>query len=97
MILNTSLQQFVVKLNDLNSYLLFFTEENSKQLDQDEINKILDQPKACNPECHEAMVNAKIEIFEMYYEESVSYFKYLENLKRCTHGPKYCFTTTTSG
>jgi hypothetical protein len=35
--LNTSVQQFVEKLNDLNRYLLYFPEENPKQLDQDEI------------------------------------------------------------
>jgi hypothetical protein len=28
------------------------------------------------------MVNANIDIFEMTYEESVSYFKYLENLEK---------------
>jgi hypothetical protein len=35
------------------------------------------------------MVNANIDIFEMSYEESVSYFKRLENLEkiRCTNGP----------
>jgi hypothetical protein len=35
------------------------------------------------------MVNAKIDIFEMSYEEFVSYFKRLENLEkiRCTNGP----------
>jgi hypothetical protein len=35
------------------------------------------------------MVNAKIDIFEMTYEESVSYFKRLENLEksRRTNGP----------
>jgi hypothetical protein len=35
------------------------------------------------------MVNAIIDIFEMTYEESVSYFKRLENLEkiRCTNGP----------
>jgi hypothetical protein len=35
------------------------------------------------------MVNANIDIFEMTYEESVSYFKPLENLEkiRCTNGP----------
>jgi hypothetical protein len=34
-------------------------------------------------------VNANIDIFEMTYEESVSYFKCLENLERikCTNGP----------
>jgi hypothetical protein len=35
------------------------------------------------------MVNANIDIFEMSYEESVSYFKRLENLEKigCTNGP----------
>jgi hypothetical protein len=47
----------------------------------------LDQAKA--PEWHEAMVNANIDIFEMSYEESVSFFKRLENLEkiRRTNGP----------
>jgi hypothetical protein len=40
----------------------------------------LDQDKA--PEWHEVMVNAIIDIFEMSYEESVSYFKHLENLEK---------------
>jgi hypothetical protein len=85
--LDTSIQQFVERLNDLNHYLLYFPEENPKQLDQDEIIEILDQDKA--PEWHEAMVNANINIFEMSYEESVSYFKLLENLEkiRRTNGP----------
>jgi hypothetical protein len=93
-------------LNDLNLYLLYFPEENPKQLDQveieiteilnqpndldpDEIIEILDQGKAWDPEWHEAMVNANIDIFEMSYEESVSYFKRLENLEkiRRTNGP----------
>jgi hypothetical protein len=81
--LNTSVQQFVKRLNDLNRYLLYFPEENPKQLDQDEIIEILDQAKA--PEWHEAMVNANINIFEMTYEESVSYFKHLENLEKIRH------------
>jgi hypothetical protein len=81
--LNTSVQQFVERLNDLNCYLLYFPEENPKQLDQDEIIEILDQAKA--PEWHEAMVNENIDIFEMTYEESVSYFKLLENLERIRH------------
>jgi hypothetical protein len=38
--LNTSVQQFVERLNDLNRYLLYFPEENPKQLDQDEIIEI---------------------------------------------------------
>jgi hypothetical protein len=87
--LNTSVQQFVESLKDLNRYLLYFPEENPKQLDQDEIIEILHQTKARDPEWHEAMVNANIDIFEMTYEESVSYFKSLENLEkiRRTNGP----------
>jgi hypothetical protein len=69
-------------LNDLNRHLLYFPEENPKQLDQDEFIEILDQAKACNPEWHEAIVNANIDIFEMSYEESVSFFKRLENLEK---------------
>jgi hypothetical protein len=87
--LNASVQKFVERLNDLNRYLLYFPEENPKQLDQDEIIEILDQVKAVDLEWHEAMVNANIDIFEMTYEESVSYFKRLENLEkiRRTNGP----------
>jgi hypothetical protein len=85
--LNTSVQQFLERLNDLNNYLLYFPEENSKQLDQDEIIGILDQAKA--PEWHEEMVNTNIDNFEISYEESVSYFKHLENLEkiRSSNGP----------
>jgi hypothetical protein len=83
--LNTSVQQFVERLNDLNRYLMYFTEENPKQLDQDEIIEIFDQGKAVVPDWHEAMVNANIDIFEMSYEESVSYFKRLENLEKIRH------------
>jgi hypothetical protein len=61
--LNTSVQQFVERLNELKCYLLYFLEENHKQLDQDEIVEILDQVKAGYPEWHEAMVNANIDIF----------------------------------
>jgi hypothetical protein len=67
-------------LNDLNRYLLYFPGKKPKQLDQDEIIEILD--KAKGPEWYEAMVNPNIDIFEMSYEESVSYFKHLENLKK---------------
>jgi hypothetical protein len=76
-------------LNDLKLFLLYFSEENPKQLDQDEIIEILDQAKSRNPEWHEEMLNANIDIFEMTYEESVSYFKRLENLEkiRRTNGP----------
>jgi hypothetical protein len=45
-------------LNDLNRYLLYFPEENPKQLDQSKA-----------PGWHEAMVNANIDIFEMTYED----------------------------
>jgi hypothetical protein len=57
------------------------------QSDQDEIIEILDQAKA--HEWYETMVNANIDIFEISYEELVSYFKCLENLEkiRCTNGP----------
>jgi hypothetical protein len=37
------------------------------------------------PEWYEAMVNANIDIFEMSYEESVSYFKHVENLEKFKH------------
>jgi hypothetical protein len=83
--INTSVQQFVERLNDLNHYLLYFPEDNPKKLDQDEIIEILNQVKAMDPEWHEAMVNAYIDIFEMSYEESVSYFKRLENLEKIRH------------
>jgi hypothetical protein len=61
--LHTSIQKFVERWNDLNCYLLYFPEEDPKQLDQDEIIEISDQAKASDPEWHEAMVNANIDIF----------------------------------
>jgi hypothetical protein len=79
---DTPVQQFVKRLNDLNRYLMYFPEENPKQLDQDEIIEILDQAKARYPEWHKVTVNANIDIIEMTYEESVSYFKLLENLEK---------------
>jgi antitoxin component HigA of HigAB toxin-antitoxin module len=69
--LNASIQQFVERLHDINRYLLHFPEENAKQLDQYEIIEILYQAKAS--EWHEAMVSANIDIFEISYEEYVSY------------------------
>jgi hypothetical protein len=42
--------------------MMYFPEENPKQLDQDEIIEILDQSKA--PEWHEEMVNANIDILK---------------------------------
>jgi hypothetical protein len=40
------IHQFVERLDDLNWYLLYFTEEKPKQLDQDEIIQNFDQAKA---------------------------------------------------
>jgi hypothetical protein len=80
MSLNTSIKQFVERLNDFNRYIFNFPEECTKQLDQDEIIEILDQVKPTDPEWNESIVNANIGKFEMSYEESVSYFKLLENL-----------------
>jgi hypothetical protein len=62
----------VERLNELNRYLLFFPEENPKQLDQDKVIEILDQAKS--PEWHAAMVAANIDIVLMNYNESVAYF-----------------------
>jgi hypothetical protein len=75
MSLHTLIEQFVERLNDLNRYLLYFPEEYPKQLDQDEIIGILHLAKVWYCEWHEAKVNANIDIFEMSFEESVSYFK----------------------
>jgi hypothetical protein len=85
----TSVQQFEERLNDLNRYLLYFTEDDPKQFDQDEIIEILEQSKAWYPEWHGAIFNVKIEICEKSHEESVSYFKRLENLEniRETNNP----------
>jgi hypothetical protein len=69
-------------LNNLKRYLLHFPEENPKQLDKYEIIEILDQSKAKDLEWHESMVNDNIDIFEMSYEESVSYFNFLESLEK---------------
>jgi hypothetical protein len=64
-------------------------EERPKQFNQDQIIEILDQVNTMDPEWHEAIIYANIDIFEMSYEESVCYFKRLENLKKikCTNGP----------
>jgi hypothetical protein len=75
MSLHTLIKKIVKRLNDLNRYLLNFPEEYPKQLDQDEIIEILDLAKVWYCEWHEAKVNANIGIFEMSFEESVSYFK----------------------
>jgi hypothetical protein len=45
----------------------------------------LDWAKALDPEWHEVMVNPNLEIFEMSYEKSVSYFKRLKNLEKIRH------------
>jgi hypothetical protein len=55
--LNTSVQQFLERLREVSCHLLFFLKQ-IKQLDKDEIIEILDQAKA--PECHEAVVNSKL-------------------------------------
>jgi hypothetical protein len=51
---------------------LYFPEENPKHLDQDEFIEILDQAKASDSKWHEVMSNARIDIFEISFEESVS-------------------------
>jgi hypothetical protein len=56
--------------NDLSHYHLYFSEENTKQLDQDEITEILYQAKTSDPKWCEAMVNANIKNFEISYEET---------------------------
>jgi hypothetical protein len=48
--LNISVHKFVERLNDFNRYLLYFPEENPKQLDQDVIIEIFDQAMAMDPE-----------------------------------------------
>ena len=58
---NVRVQNFVERLNELNRYLLFFSEENPKQLDQDKIIEILDQAKS--PDWLPAMVAANFDIF----------------------------------
>jgi hypothetical protein len=74
-------------LNDLNLNLFIFLEEHSKHLDQDKINKILDQAK--DPEWNEATLNANFDTYEIFFEEFVSYFKHIENSEkiRCINGP----------
>jgi hypothetical protein len=44
-----------------------------------------------DPEWHDVMVNPNLEIFEMSYEKSVSYFKRLKNLEKIRHtnGPAF--------
>jgi hypothetical protein len=82
----TTAQQFVERLNDLNRYLLYFSEQYPSQLSQlkqDEIIEILDDTKA--PEWHEAMVSAKVDVLEMNYEEAISYFIRLEKLEKIRH------------
>jgi hypothetical protein len=84
---NVCVAQFVERLNEMNRYLLYFPEEFPTQLDQDEIIEILYQSKS--PEWHAAMISVNIDIFKMNYEETISYFKRLENLEkiRLTNGP----------
>jgi hypothetical protein len=72
--LHKSAKQLIEIINDLNNYLLYVPEV---YLDQDGIIEISNQAKAWDPEWHEAMVNIKFDIFEISYEESVSYFESL--------------------
>jgi hypothetical protein len=69
------IQKSVIKcykrLNDLNCYLFVFSSRIPKQLCQDEIIEFLDQAKTRDPEWHETMLNANIDIFEMSHEESL--------------------------
>jgi hypothetical protein len=58
---------------------LYFPEDNPKQLDRNETFVILDQTKP--PVWHNALVDANVDNFEIFYEESDSYFKCLELLK----------------
>jgi hypothetical protein len=74
-----------IRNRNIICYLLYFPEKYLKQLDQDEIIKVLDHSKDDDPEWHEVMVNANIDIFEMYHEESVSHFMQLENLEMIRH------------
>jgi hypothetical protein len=73
--LDTSIQEYVESLNDLSYYRLH------------EIIEIFEQAKA--PDWYEAMLHTNLDIFEITCEESVSYFKSLENLEktRRTNGP----------
>jgi hypothetical protein len=75
-----SVQQFVERLNEISRYILHFPGEFPLQLDQDEIIEILDQAKSS--EWYAAMILANIEIFKVYYEEAVFYFKRLKNLEK---------------
>jgi hypothetical protein len=59
---NTTVQQFVEMLNELNRYLLSFPEECLISLTQDEIIEILNQAKP--PNWHEAMLSANIDILK---------------------------------
>jgi hypothetical protein len=84
--LNTSVQQFVERLNDLSHYLLYLPEEIPKQLDQDEIIEILIKSRfGFLSDMKQAVVNTIIDIFRKSYGESVSYFKRLENLEKIRH------------
>jgi hypothetical protein len=77
---NTTVQQFVERLNELHQYLLFFPEECPTPLTQHEIIEILDQAKP--PNWHKVMVSANIDIIEMDYESAILYFICLENLDK---------------
>jgi hypothetical protein len=89
--LNTSVHQFVERLNNLNRYLLYFPD--SKQLDQVEIIEILDQAKA--PELHEAMVNAIIDILIQLMKNLFLISSFWRTWRRSgKQWSKSCFTTS---
>jgi hypothetical protein len=77
--LNKYVERFIEskRMNDLNCSLLYFPDENCKQIKSrwNEIIEILNQSKSF--ERHESKVISNIDILEMSYEESVSYFKRL--------------------
>jgi hypothetical protein len=77
---NTSVKQFIERMNEMNRHLLNFPEEFLTQLDQDEIIEILDQAKS--PDWFAPVVLENIVIIEMHYEEAASYFKGHENLEK---------------
>jgi hypothetical protein len=74
--LNTSMQQYVEGLNHLNHYLLYFSVENPKQVDQDEIIEILEQAKA--PQWMKQWLMPRLMFLkclnEMYWNHDFSYY-----------------------
>jgi hypothetical protein len=65
--LDATVKQFLERLwlNKFNCHPFYFTDINRKELDQNKIIKIFNQTKAWDPEWHEGMVIANIDIFQM--------------------------------